>query len=302
LTTHDIKRSEDVRARLGVLSEAPEAWDAWLVRVRAASAEFRPSELDGRTENLWWQTLAGTVAQDGELMAWDRLEGYLVKAMREAKSHTTWTDVNETYETAVLWFAHATQADPGIKALVDEWTAHTEEGVRTAILSQKLIQLTMPGIPDIYQGTEEVRPLLVDPDNRRAVDFDHLSAQLARISGKAKLRTLSEEKHRVVNRALIARRDHQDAFVGPDAGYVPLPSSSGHAIVFARTNAEGAQVVTVATRAGMELQRLGGWGEHTVTLPEGQWRDVLTGTTMDGGAATLAPLLKTLPVALMERL
>ena len=301
LTTHDIKRSEDVRARLGVLSEAPEAWDAWLARARAASAELRPAELDGRTENLWWQTIVGTVAADGKPMEWDRLEGYLIKAMREAKSHTTWTDVNEAYETAVLWFTQTTHADPAIQALVDEWTTLTEEGVRTAILSQKLIQLTMPGIPDVYQGTEEVRPLLVDPDNRRPVDFDRLTDQLARVTGKAKLRGLSEEKHRVVARALAARRDHRGAFMGPDAGYVPLPSSSGHAVVFARTVADTAEVITVATRVGMELQRLGGWGEHTVTLPEGEWRDVLTGTTTDGGPTSLASLLKTLPVALLER-
>ena len=208
LTTHDTKRSEDVRARLGVLSEVPEPWDAWLTRARTASAELRPSELDGRTENLWWQTIVGTVEPDGELMAWDRLEGYLVKAMREAKSHTTWTDVNETYETAVLWFAQTTHADPAIRALVKEWTTLTEEGVRTAILSQKLLQLTVPGVPDVYQGTEEVRPLLVDPDNRRPVDFDHLAEQLDRVTGKAKPKTLSEEKHRVVARALAARRDH----------------------------------------------------------------------------------------------
>jgi (1->4)-alpha-D-glucan 1-alpha-D-glucosylmutase len=82
---------------------------------------------------------------------------------------------------------------------------------------------------------------------------------------------------------------------------VPLPSSSGHAVVFARTDADEAQVITVATRVHMELQRLGGWGEHTVTLPEGEWLDVLTGITTAGGPTSLAALLKTLPVALLER-
>jgi len=225
----------------------------------------------------------------------------LIKAMREAKSHTTWTDVNETYETTVLWFAQTTHADPAVQELVSEWTASTETGVRTAVLSQKLIQLTMPGIPDVYQGTEEVRPLLVDPDNRRAVDFTHLAEQLARIEGRAKARTLSEEKHRVVARALATRRDHPGAFVGEGSGYVPLPSSSGHAVVFARTEGDVATVVTVATRVGLELQHLGGWGDHTVTLPEGRWRDVFTHVETDGGPASLAALLKALPVALLER-
>jgi len=301
LTTHDIKRSEDVRARLGVLSEIPEAWDAWLTRVRVATSELRPTDLDGRTENLWWQTLVGTVDHAGTLMAWDRLEGYLIKAMREAKSHTTWTDVNETYETTVLWFAQTTHADPAVQELVSEWTTSTETGVRTAVLSQKLIQLTMPGIPDVYQGTEEVRPLLVDPDNRRAVDFTHLAEQLSRVEGRAKVRTLSEEKHRVVARALATRRDHPGAFIGEGAGYVPLPASSGHAVVFARTEGDVPAVVTVATRVGLELQHLGGWGDHTVTLPDGRWRDVLTHVETDGGPASLAALLKALPVALLER-
>lgn len=301
LTTHDIKRSEDVRARLGVLSEMAEAWDGWLARARAASADVRPGDLDGRTENLWWQTLVGTVTAGGEPLEWDRLETHLIKAMREAKSFTTWTDINEAYESAVLWFAQTTHADPAMRALVAEWTALTAAGVRVAILSQKLIQLTMPGIPDVYQGTEEERPLLVDPDNRRAVDFDHLERQLASVTRQAKQRTLSEEKHLIVARALNARRDHPGAFVGQSSGFVPLPSSSGHAVVFARTEADTAAVITVATRLGLELDRLGGWGEHTVTLPDGAWRDVLTGTSLEGGPTALGPLLKVLPVALLER-
>ncbi len=301
LTTHDTKRSEDVRARLGVLSEVSDAWDEWLGRVREATAEIRPAELDGRTENLWWQTLVGTVDMDGALMAWDRLEGYLIKAMREAKTHTTWTDVNETYETAVLWFAQATHADPAVQKLVSEWTAMTAHGVRAAVLAQKLVQLTIPGVPDVYQGTEEFRPLLVDPDNRRPVDFAHLASQLGRLTGRSKTRNLSEEKHRLTVRTLQARAAHSAAFVGEPAGYLPLPSSSGHAVVFARTEDEIPAVITVATRVAMELEHLGGWGEHTVTLPEGQWRDTLTDTVFDGGQASLGEILKTHPVALLER-
>ncbi len=301
LTTHDTKRAEDVRARLGVLSEVPEAWDEWLGRVRIATAEIRPAELDGRTENLWWQTLVGTVDMDGTLMEWDRLEGYLIKAMREAKTHTTWTGVNDPYESAVLWFAQATHVDPDVKELVTEWTALTEPGVRAAVLAQKLIQLTMPGIPDVYQGTEEVRPLLVDPDNRRPVDFIHLASQLGRVMGRSRTRNMSEDKHRVTARALQARATHPGAFIGESAGYAPLPSSSGHAVVFARTEDDVPQVITVATRIAIELDNLGGWGDHTVTLPEGMWQDALTGAELEGGQAFLAEILKAYPVALLER-
>lgn len=301
LTTHDTKRSEDVRARLGVLSEVSEAWDEWLGRAREATAQMRPAELDGRTENLWWQTLVGTVDVDGALMAWDRLEGYLTKAIREAKTHTTWTGINENYESAVLWFAQAIHADPAVQELVAEWTAATELGVRAAVLSQKLIQLTIPGIPDVYQGTEEVRPMLVDPDNRRPVDFVHLASQLGRVTGRSKTRNLSEDKHRVTARALHVRASHPGSFVGEGAGYVPLPSSSGHAVVFARTEDEVPHVITIATRVAIELEHLGGWGEHTVTLPDGSWHDALTGTVFDGGQASLSEILKTYPVALLER-
>jgi len=115
------------------------------------------------------------------------------------------------------------------------------------------------------------------------------------------VRNISEEKHRLTVRALQARATHPAAFIGESAGYVPLPSSSGHAVVFARTEGEFPVVITVATRVAMELERLGSWGDHTVTLPDGEWRDTLTGTMFDGGQASLAEILKTHPVALLER-
>ena len=301
LTTHDTKRSGDIRARLGVLSEVADAWDGWVTKARAASAGVRPAELDGRTENLWWQTLVGTVDHDGSLMAWDRLEGYLVKAMREAKSHSSWTSVNAAYESAVLWFCQTTHADPVMRSLVAEWTGLTAPGVRAAVLSQALIHLTMPGIPDVYQGTETYRPLLVDPDNRRSVDFQTLATGLKRVNGKGKPRTLADEKLLLTTQALAVRNDHPHAFVGDDSGYLPLPSSSGNALVYARTVRDEPTVVSVATRAALELERLGGWRGHTVQLPAGQWRDVLTGQTLAGGTVDADVLLPTLPVALLVR-
>jgi (1->4)-alpha-D-glucan 1-alpha-D-glucosylmutase len=105
----------------------------------------------------------------------------------------------------------------------------------------------------------------------------------------------------VTTAALHARRAHPGAFIGETAGYIPLPSSSGHAVVFARTHSDEPRVITVATRLGIELDRLGGWGEHTVTLPAGDWRDALTGAEFEGDTASLAAILKTLPVALLER-
>lgn len=300
LTTHDTKRSEDVRARLGVLSEAAEDWDATVTALQDATAPIRTADLDGRTENLWWQTLVGTSDENG-VMEWDRLEGYLIKAMREAKTHTSWTGVEAEYESAVLWFAQSSHADRTVRGIVQQWHERGRHGARAAILAMKLVQTTMPGVPDVYQGTEVVAPSLVDPDNRRPVDFSGHAQLLARLDAGARPRNLDEEKLLVTSRALRVRRDHPDAFIGPTAGYVPLPASSGHAVVYARTAADQARVVTIATRLALDLQRLGGWRGHTVTLPDGRWSDVLSGQDFDGGAVDLDEVLSTLPVALLER-
>ncbi|MFN3865689.1 MAG: malto-oligosyltrehalose synthase, partial [Demequina sp.] len=298
LTTHDTKRSEDVRARLGVLSEAADEWDVTITHLQEAASRIRPALLDGRMENLWWQTLVGTSDEHG-FMEWDRLEGYLVKAMRESKTHTTWTTVDADYESAVLWFAQSTHSDPAIRDIVRAWHTSVLLGTRAAILSMKLIQLTMPGVPDIYQGTEMVAPSLVDPDNRRPVDYSVRASALRKVTGRAKPKTLDEEKLLVTARAVQARRDHPEAFIGDHAGYHPLAASSGHAVVYARTEADDPKVITVATRLGLDLDKLGGWREHTVALPEGRWRDVLSGREFDGGNVDLADLLPAMPVALL---
>ena len=298
LTTHDTKRSEDVRARLGVLSEFASEWDALVHRLQLLSEPLRPLELDGRTENLWWQTLIGT-SDSESVLEWDRLEQYLIKAMREAKTHTTWTAINAHYETQVLWFAQATHADPSIRESVLAWHAMAARAERAAILSQKLISLTLPGVPDVYQGTESVAISLVDPDNRRPVDYDTLAERLTRLERHSKPRSLDDEKLLVTARTLAARRAHAEAFIGEAAGYHPLAASSGHAIVFARTVGDEPRAITIATRVAGELERLGGWDEHNVQLPRGRWRDAFTLATTDGGQVPLSTLLKNLPVALL---
>lgn len=299
LSTHDTKRSEDVRARLGVLSELPLEWAELLEHVRAATAERRGALVDGRTENLLWQTLAGTWTADGPIEE-ERLTGYLTKAMREAKQHTGWTSVDEAYEGAVTDLARAALGTPAVVDGFTAWVRATAPGVRAATLGTKLVQLTLPGVADVYQGTEVPSVALVDPDNRRPVDFDHLAATLDRLEAESP-RTLAEEKLVVTSRALRVRRAHPDAFVGEHAGYAPVPTSTSAAFAFART-AEGEPVaVTVVTRLALALERLGGWGEHTVVLPEGAWGDALTGRAVPGGAVRLADLLHVLPVALLVR-
>jgi (1->4)-alpha-D-glucan 1-alpha-D-glucosylmutase len=292
LSTHDTKRSEDVRARLGVLSEQSAAWADAVREWRRLSEDHRSPLLDGSTEYLFWQTLFGTW-DDGPL-AEDRLQAYLLKAIREAKRHTTWTSPDEEYEQAVASFCTAVLADSSVLDAVRRFAARQAEFVRAATLGQKLVQLTMPGVPDVYQGTELVDLSLVDPDNRRPVDYQQRIARLKRLDEGAKPDDLADEKMLVTSRALRLRRQYPEAFAG---SYTPLPTSNGHAVAFAR----GEAVITVATRLPAALHRLGGWGDSTVVLPGGEWKNVLTGRVVGSGAARIHELLEDLPVALLVR-
>jgi (1->4)-alpha-D-glucan 1-alpha-D-glucosylmutase len=292
LSTHDTKRSEDVRARLGVLSEQPEAWTEAVRSWRTLSEPYRDSGLDGSTEYLVWQTLFGTWA-DGPI-AEERLQAYVLKAAREAKRHTSWTSPDSEYESQVAAFVTGVLGDDAVLASVGHFASGQAEYVRAATLGQKLVQLTMPGVPDVYQGTELVDLSLVDPDNRRPVDYTQRVEALARLDAGARPRGLSEEKLLVTAKALRLRRQNPEAFAG---SYKPLPTSSGHAVAFCR----GDSVVTIATRLPVALHRLGGWGDSTVVLPEGDWQDVLTGRSVGNGAARIHELLEELPVALLAR-
>jgi len=330
LSTHDTKRSEDVRMRLNVLAECAPDWAAHVARLREATAELRSPLVDGRTENFLWQTLAGiwtgsvggaradaprAAPEDasgttsggsglfgGDPAALERLEGYLVKAMREAKTHTTWTEPDADYEQAVLALARGAVEHEAVVAAHRDWLALTEEAVRAATLGIKLVQLTLPGVADVYQGSEAPIVALVDPDNRRPVDFDTLERRLAALDEEAQPRDLADEKLLVTSRALRARRDHAEAFVGVGAGYRSLPASTGNAFTFARTVGDEARVVVVATRLALSLARYGGWQEHTVTLPtssSGGWVCALSGRAFEAGETRLDELLATLPVALL---
>jgi len=300
MSTHDTKRSADVRARIGVLSELPVEWAELVGELRAASASWRPALLDGRTENLLWQTLAGTWTVDGPLSA-ERLTEYLTKAIREAKQHTSWTAPDDAYEAAVLGAARQAVTDPAVAELFGRWEQRTREAVRAATLGTALLHLTLPGVADVYQGTEVPSIALVDPDNRRPVDHAAIAARLARLDEGAGTRDLADEKLLLTSATLRVRRELREAIIGPEAGFVPLAHSSGHAITYARTVAGDPRIAVVATRLAASVERMGGWAEHTVALPEGDWQDVLTGRAVAGGVRRLAELLDRMPVALLVR-
>ncbi len=305
LSTHDTKRAEDARARLAVLSQVPAAWEHAFTEWEALAGPVVGRRVDAPTRYLLWQTLVATFAPSpggaGEPLSEERLHEYLTKAMREAKLHTTWQDPDADYEQQVLDLASAVLGSPEVLASVSAFVDSILPAARVSVLGQKLVQLTMPGVPDVYQGTELEETSLVDPDNRRPVDYAERSARLDRLDEGSGPRDLDDEKLLVTARALRLRRDRPDVFVGEDATYAPLPTTTGHLVAFARGADAGPSVVTLATRLPVELDRLGGWGEHTVALPVGEWTDLLTGRAAGSGTVGVAGLLDRYPVALLVR-
>ena len=293
LSTHDTKRSEDVRARLVTLSEVPQAWRSAVATWREMSASYgSPGGWpDAETQYLLWQTLVGTWP-----ISTQRLSEYLLKAAREAKVHTTWTDPDPDYENALIAFAASVLGDDDITASVEAFVEEIRPFSRVSTLSTKLLQLTLPGVPDVYQGCELVDLSLVDPDNRRPVDFADRSSRLTGLDDGGARSDLSDEKLAVVSAALRVRRDHPEWF-DSRSSYEALPTTTTHALGFVRA----ARAATVVTRRPRELDEGGGWGDGRVVLPEGRWIEVLTGRAYQGGSIQLGTLMVELPVALLVR-
>jgi (1->4)-alpha-D-glucan 1-alpha-D-glucosylmutase len=181
-----------------------------------------------------------------------------------------------------------------LRAAVDEAVLENREGIRATVLGQKLLQLLLPGTADTYQGCEVVNLSLVDPDNRRPVDYDALEDRLARLEKESPI-SLADEKMLVTSRALRVRRELRECF-GDHATYEPLATNPEHAVGFVRSG----RVACVVTRAQRRLVDSGGWSDQSVTLPAGTWRDDLTGRVLEGGRdVTCAELFGQLPVALL---
>ncbi|WP_309229774.1 hypothetical protein [Blastococcus sp. TML/M2B] len=293
LSTHDTKRSEDVRARLAVLAELPSEWAAlvrgWLARHPLA---------DRPLAHLVWQNLVGAWPLSRE-----RAHAYVEKAAREAGTSTTWTDPSSEFEDQLHALVDAAFDDPATTAEIEAFVARIAPLGWSNSLAQKLMQLTMPGVPDVYQGTELHDLSLVDPDNRRPVDYDLRRRMLAALeagevptvdgSGAAKLL--------VTSRVLRARRDSPELF----AGYAPVEvrgSAAECLVAYDRGGPDGNGVVVVATRLPARLAR-DGWGDTALELPTGAWRDLLTGERFvsDVGGVAADVLLARLPVALLVR-
>jgi (1->4)-alpha-D-glucan 1-alpha-D-glucosylmutase len=327
LSTHDTKRSDDVRARLLVLSEMPDTFVEAVRRWSQLGARHRSGDLiDTGTEWFLYQTMVG---------AWpispERLRDYMQKAMREAKVRTSWVANDAAYEGALNDYIDTLLSDEAFTQDMAAFVQSILAACRINSLSQTLLKYTAPGVPDLYQGSELWDLSLVDPDNRRPVDYqlrEHLlqglvskgthalkgtgfspyvespttAGALAPEGANAWGHQLADPndpgqpKLWLVHRALTLRNDHPEWF-GPEAAYTPLTATgqqSDRVIAYLR----GECVLTIAQRWSFSAQP---WADTALTIPPGTWRNRLTGELIQAGNTPIAKLLATFPVALLVR-
>ncbi|MET3809539.1 malto-oligosyltrehalose synthase [Arthrobacter sp. UYEF3] len=288
LSTHDTKRSEDTRARISVLAELAPEWTAALQRLQ----ELAPLP-DGPLANLLWQAVAGVwPAERG------RLQSYAQKAAREAGNSTDWLDPDPDFEAKLAAAVDAAFDNAQVRAELDSLVALLDPYGSANALSAKLVQLTMPGVPDVYQGTEFWDRSLTDPDNRRPFDFGTRRAALAALDAGEQPASYRHDaaKLLVTSRALRLRRDAPELFTG----YSPVPATGAaaeHLIAFDR-GAGGSGAVTLATRLPRGLEQRGGWQDTAIELAAAM-TDELTGRNFPAGPVPVAEILRDYPVALL---
>jgi (1->4)-alpha-D-glucan 1-alpha-D-glucosylmutase len=296
-STHDTKRSEDVRARLNVLSEIPERWAAAVERWAGQTAAYKRDGFpDRNAEYLLFQNMVGAWPIDE-----DRMLRYMEKATREAKVYTSWTNPIPEYEEAVAEFIRAVYADEKFMADIAAFVDGIKEAGWINSLAQTLIKLTAPGIPDLYQGTELWDFSLVDPDNRRPVDYTQRRqylAELEDLSPEAIWQRAEEglPKLWVVRQTLDVRRQYPHRF-GAESDYRPLKvEGAPNAVAYAR----GDDLIVVAPRLTLRHGRA--WDGATLEIPSGEWRNPFTGENHAGGRVSIADLLARFPVCLLAKI
>ena len=291
LTNHDTKRTEDARARIDALSEVPELWAETVEGLLdAAPIDDRPFA------NLLWQGIVG---------AWpasrDRLVGFARKAAREAATITSWVAQDAAFEQQLSRAVAAAFDDPVASNLLTRIDRVITEAGRSNALTMKTLQLCAPGVPDVYQGTELWASALVDPDNRRPVDWSVRRAAIDAVAAGARpgIDASGAAKLFVTAACLHLRRDHPEFF----RRYAPLRvtgPSAEHAIGFDRGSA-----IAIGTRLPIGLERGGGWGSTAIELPDGEWKNLLAveglAERLHSGRVPVSALLDQLPVALLVR-
>lgn len=312
-STHDTKRGEDARARLYGLSQQPDAWIAGVSRWRALNAGLRTNLPDGpapepNVEWMLYQTLAGIWADAIECAdrsaLMERFDAYAVKAVREAKMRTDWTDENAAYEDAIANYAKALLTSDN-QAFERDFVQTLRPFIETGYLislSQLLIKLTAPGIPDIYQGAEGLDFSMVDPDNRRPIaDRGSDVAETSRFAWEE--REVALLKQRVIQKALRYRNKHPGLFRNGD--YLPLKVSGRRAdnlVAFARTRGEKAAITVAPRLVDASDMRADFWDDTAISIPaaiDGHLHDLLTGSSSASGEISAARLLAGYPLALL---
>jgi malto-oligosyltrehalose synthase/glycogen debranching enzyme GlgX len=324
-TTHDTKRSEDVRARLAVLSEIPEEWKRCVAALYDAAPIGAPSGRVGPSRQdayYFYQTVVGALPFEGlgdevSLKKFtDRMLEHMLKAVREAKVHTSWTLPNEPYEEGIKAFvARALSSDAFLRGVSDFAKRISTFGAANS-LAQTAVRLASPGVPDIYQGTELWDLSLVDPDNRRPVDYERRRSALASLKARNASPELAREllerfedghiKLHVLRRALHLRRSEPALFL--EGGYEPVASegpSSEHVVAFERRFGDKSLICAVP-RLSCKLMRgesgwpLGSvWGDTRLRVggTTRAFRSVFTGEQFGGETLPLATILASFPVA-----
>ena len=329
-STHDTKRGEDVRARINVLSEIPLEWGRSLKRwnelnrgkKRTVNGRNVPDEND---EYFIYQTLIGAFPfYENEYPAFiERMKDYIIKAVREAKVRTAWLKPDTEYEDACISYVEEILREENqfLEEFVPFQRKVSHYGIFNS-LSQTLIKITSPGVPDFYQGTELWDLNLVDPDNRRPVDFRKRGSLLRDVSGRAQtdiLKLITEllatrEDGRIklflINRALQARKERADVF--QKGSYIPVEGGGRfkeHIVAFAR-NHEDDWTITITPRHLTALLKEGElptgrqvWDDTHILLPKGApalWKDAITTQVIEGRETLLiGDVLKDFPVALL---
>ncbi|MCP1386686.1 malto-oligosyltrehalose synthase [Corynebacterium sp. TA-R-1] len=330
LTTHDTKRTEDTRARMIELTEMP---NDFAELVRQVAAMVPPP--DTATGHFLMQNILGVWPADGQITEalQERLHLYAVKAVREAGVKSSWFDQDAAYEQAVTDWIDALLMGP-VTGLITTHVQRLHRGGVQVSLGRKVLQLAGAGVPDTYQGQEFMDFSLVDPDNRRFVDYtarvqsltQYLEAREAEDFDLASYlygdteeqpeearegcypgldgRIADLAKQIIVREGLHLRRQYSDVFLrGEHQAVFAVGKAHDHLVGIARGDAsvggaKGLSVIALATRLPLELEARGGWGDTTVQLPDGEWTDRLTGRTFSG-AVPVADVLATLPAALL---
>jgi (1->4)-alpha-D-glucan 1-alpha-D-glucosylmutase len=330
--THDTKRGEDLRARINVLSEIPDQWakrvGSWQEMNRKYKTELGGELVPGENhEYFLYQTMVGALPFDegGHEQFIERVKQYAIKAAREAKTHTFWLDNNQEYESALIGFIEAALAQSPLNEFLKDLRGFQRIVAHFAVfnsLSQVVLKITSPGAPDFYQGTELWDLSLVDPDNRRPVDYERRARALGEISikGKAGIEKLLAEllstkedgriKMFTIKRALGVRDRHKELFGGGD--YIPLKTEGRHGdnvIAFAR-RAGNLWSITIAPRLLTSVVKadelpLGkeAWKDASIEMPDGApavWRNAFT-EEIFGARKTIpvADALRRFPVSLL---